>query len=102
MKTMYVYILECSDQSFYTGVTNDLDRRLAEHQEGMKKTAYTYNKRPLKLVYYEIFSEPENAITFEKQIKGWNRKKKMALINGDWNEIVKLSNEKNNRKNGVE
>ncbi len=99
---MYVYILECSDKSFYTGVTNDLDRRVTEHQEGIKKTAYTYNKRPVKLVYYEIFSDPENAIAFEKQIKGWNRKKKIALINGDWNEIVKLSNEKNNRKNGVD
>ncbi len=99
---MYVYILECSDKSFYTGVTNDLDRRVAEHQEGIKKIAYTYNKRPVKLVYYEIFSEPENAIAFEKQIKGWNRKKKMALINGDWNEIVKLSNEKNNRRNSVD
>ncbi len=101
MKIMYVYILECSDLSFYTGVTNNLDRRFEEHQHGDNKTSYTYLRRPVKLVYYEIFWGPIDAINFEKQIKGWSRKKKIALINGDYNEIVKLSNKKNNSKKEV-
>ncbi len=95
---MYVYILECSDQSFYTGVTNDIDRRMEEHRQGDNPKAYTYSRRPFKLVYCEMFHVPLDAIDFEKQIKGWNRKKKMALIAGDFKEIVKLSNEKNNNK----
>ncbi len=91
---MYVYILECSDHSFYTGVTNDIGRRVEEHQSGENKEAYTYSRRPVKLVYSEFFIDPTDAINFEKQIKGWTRKKKIALINGDFKELVRLSNEK--------
>lgn len=94
MKMMYVYILECSDHSFYTGVTNDIGRRVEEHQSGENKEAYTYSRRPVKLVYSEFFIDPTDAINFEKQIKGWTRKKKIALINGDFKELVRLSNEK--------
>jgi len=92
MKMMYVYILECSDKSFYTGVTNDIDRRVEEHQSGKNKASYTFSRRPVKLVYSEFFIDPTDAINFEKQIKGWTRKKKIALINGDFKELVKLSN----------
>lgn len=94
MKMMYVYILECSDHSFYTGVTNDIDKRVEEHQSGNNREAYTFSKRPVKLVYSEFFIDPTEAINFEKQIKGWTRKKKIALINGDFKELVRLSNEK--------
>ena len=73
MKMMYVYILECSDHSLYTGVTNDIDRRVEEHQYGENKEAYTYSRRPVKLVYSEFFIDPTDAINFEKQIKGWTR-----------------------------
>ena len=96
MKMMYVYILECSDHSFYTGVTNDIDRRVEEHQYGENKEAYTYSRRPVKLVYSEFFIDPTDAINFEKQIKGWTRKKKIALINGDFKTSVKLSNHNKN------
>ena len=96
MKMMYVYILECSDHSFYTGVTNDIDRRVEEHQYGENKEAYTYSRRPVKLVYSEFFIDPTDAINFEKQIKGWTRKKKIALINGDFKTLVKLSNHNKN------
>ena len=93
---MYVYILECSDRSFYTGVTNDIDRRVEEHQSGENKEAYSYSRRPVKLVYSEFFIDPTDAINFEKQIKGWTRKKKIALINGDFKTLVKLSNHNKN------
>src|SRR5690606_40472044 len=80
MKEYYVYILQCKDGSYYTGVTNDIDRRLWEHQEGINNECYTYRRRPVKLVYVENFNDVNQAIAFEKQIKGWSRKKKEALI----------------------
>ncbi|MBL4715197.1 MAG: GIY-YIG nuclease family protein [Bacteroidia bacterium] len=91
-----VYILKCSDDSYYTGITNDIDRRMFEHETGASRSSYTYSKRPLKLLFQEHFHDPNQAIKFEKQIKGWNRKKKEALIEGDWDEIVRFSNRKKN------
>jgi putative endonuclease len=91
MKLMYVYILECSDQSYYTGVTNNLDKRLIEHNEGYDPDCYTYSRRPVKLVYYESCSSPREAIFFEKKIKGWSRAKKEALIDGNWEKIHELA-----------
>lgn len=70
MKIYYVYILKCSDKSYYTGVTNDLERRFAEHQTGDDKKSYTFKRRPLKLAYFESFNEINNAINWEKRIKG--------------------------------
>src|SRR5690349_19414120 len=97
MKLMYTYILYCADDSFYVGVTNNIDRRLAEHQDGINETAYTYSRRPVKLVYFKIFCYPIEAIKYEKQLKGWSRKKKIALIKGDIVELIRLSNEKKNQ-----
>jgi len=91
----FVYILECSDKSYYVGVTNDLETRLSQHNDGENVFAYTFSRRPLLLKYYQRFDEIEDAIDFEKQLKGWSRKKKEALFEEDWNEIVKLSNYKN-------
>ena len=91
MKTMYVYILECSDKSFYTGVTNNLERRLTEHEAGTNRNSYTFGKRPLRLMYYEMFSSPKQAIQFEKKIKGWSRIKKQALIDQNWDKIKEYS-----------
>ena len=96
IKYYYVYILQCSDNSYYTGVTNNLNRRLNEHQEGLSKTSYTYNKRPIKLVFQQTFTDVNQAIAFEKQVKGWSRKKKEAIINNEWHELPRLSK---NRKN---
>jgi len=95
MKEYYVYILKCSDGSFYTGVTNNVDRRLREHQEGVNFTCYTFKKRPVKLVFYNAFNDVNQAIAFEKQVKGWSRKKKMALIDGNWAELKRLAECKN-------
>lgn len=90
-KYMYVYILLCADESYYTGVTNDLDRRIAEHNEGISGTAYTFKRRPVKLAYHEVFTDPTIAINFEKKIKGWSRAKKLALIEGRYNDLPELA-----------
>ena len=92
---MFVYILRCSDDSYYTGVTNDIDRRFAEHCEAKDTKAYTYSRRPLQLVFCEQFNNPNEAIEFEKQIKGWSRKKKQAIINREWEKLPELSKSKN-------
>ena len=103
-KYYYVYILKCSDDSYYTGFTNDFERRFAEHEEGYDPESYTYSRRPLELVYADYFTDPKQAIAFEKQIKGWSRAKKESLIAGDWNKIKTLSiclnntNSKNRKK----
>ncbi len=94
MKEYYVYILKCIDDSYYTGVTNDIERRLIEHQEGKNKSSYTYNKRPVELVFYASFSNIEMAIEVEKQIKKWSRAKKQALIEGRFDDLVNLAKKK--------
>ena len=86
-----VYILLCRDGSYYTGITNDLERRLWEHETGCDPKAYTFRRRPLKLVFHEDFRDVNRAIDFEKQIKGWRREKKEALINGRWDLLPELS-----------
>lgn len=93
MKSYYVYILHCVDGSYYTGVTNNVERRFYEHQEGLIKGCYTHDKRPLKLVFVEEFIDVVEAITREKQIKGWTRRKKEELISGDIEGLVTLSKE---------
>lgn len=94
MKKYYVYILKCNDNSFYTGVTNNLERRVIEHSLGENKKAYTYSRRPLELVWQEMFQYINEAIQREKQLKGWSRKKKEALVNSNFKELVKLSKNK--------
>ena len=100
MKQMYVYILLCSDQSYYTGVTNDLERRLAEHKEGIIKSCYTHSRRPVKLKFYEMFDRPASAIAFEKKIKGWSRAKKKALIEKNWDKLHELAKCRNKTSHG--
>ncbi len=87
----YVYILKCSDDSYYTGSTCDLDRRFYEHQEGLGQGAYTKSRRPVKLVFAEEFENIIDAATAEKQIKGWRRAKKEALIRGDFDLLIALA-----------
>jgi putative endonuclease len=91
MKQYFVYILLCSDNSYYTGVTNNLERRLYEHENGIDPKSYTYKRRPLKLVFHEDFNDIKQAIAFEKRVKGWKRSKKEAIINGDRPLLPELS-----------
>lgn len=91
MKIYYVYILLCSDSSYYTGATDDLEKRVCEHDMGINPKCYTFSKRPLKLVFQETFNDPVTAIERERQIKGWSRKKKEALIKGDWDKLRRFA-----------
>ena len=87
----YVYILSNTHNTvLYTGVTNDLIRRVYEHKNHFDKSSFTAQYNVEKLVYYEITENPESAIQREKQIKGWNRKRKERLIeskNPKWEEL---------------
>ncbi|MDA0786539.1 MAG: GIY-YIG nuclease family protein [Proteobacteria bacterium] len=79
----YVYILECADGRFYVGITRgNLKTRVAEHDEGTFG-GYTNSRRPVRLVYSERFDSITDAIAAERQLKGWSRAKKIALIHGD-------------------
>ena len=87
----WVYIVRCSDDKFYTGVTNNLTLRIEQHNSGFNTSCFTFCRRPVILVFSQHFTDIKSAISFEKQIKGWSRKKKEALINGDWEEIKRLA-----------
>ncbi len=72
-------------------MTNDLDRRLQQHQSGSRKDSYTYNLRPVKLMWFLQCTSPIEAIKIEKQIKGWTKRKKDALINENWQDLILFS-----------
>lgn len=91
MKQSYVYILKCSDDSYYTGITSNLQKRINEHKIGLHKDSYTYSRRPLKMVFYAEFTDINLAIKTEKQIKNWSRVKKEALINGEFDKLPNLA-----------
>ncbi|KMQ52321.1 excinuclease ABC subunit C [Chitinispirillum alkaliphilum] len=92
----YVYMLRCSDGSYYTGHTDNLEKRLYEHNEGIFKN-YTETRRPVRLVFQQVFNTRDDAFRAEVRIKGWSRKKKEALIKNDWLEISVLSRRKGSR-----
>jgi len=94
MVTFYVYILECSDGSYYTGHTDNMDARMSQHNLGLFTTCYTYTRRPLKVLYVAEFGMRDQAFNAERQIKGWTRKKKRALVNGDFQLIKYLAKRK--------
>jgi putative endonuclease len=90
----YMYILECSDGSYYTGSTINLELRIQQHQRG-EGANYTKKHLPVKLIYYEEFQRIDEAFYREKQIQGWSRSKKNALINGKVSSLNKLAGCKN-------
>ena len=90
-RNYYVYMLKCKDKSFYVGVTNSINRRLIEHQTGFNKKCYTYDRRPVMLVFCAHYQYIADAIAREKQLQGWSRKKKMALIKEQWWMLHSLS-----------
>ena len=90
MRKGYMYILKCADGSYYTGSTTDLARRLAQHQAG-EGANHTKKRLPVKLVYFEEFQRIDEAFYREKQVQGWSRKKKEALINGKAELLPKLA-----------
>ena len=86
----YMYILLCSDGSYYTGSTTDLERRMEQHQSG-EGSNHTKRNLPVKLVYYEEFERIDEAFYREKQVQGWSRKKKEPLMLGCYHELHKLA-----------
>jgi len=90
MKNGWMYILECSDGSYYTGSTNNLDLRLKQHQKG-EGANHTKKRLPAKLVYFEVFQRVDEAFYREKQVQGWSRKKKEALINNTPEKLQELA-----------
>ena len=87
----YVYMLRCSDGTYYVGHTNDLEQRLAAHERGAIE-GYTLSRRPVELVFSDQFYTRLEAFHRERQIKGWSRARKEAFIKGDWDGLVELSN----------
>ncbi|MHC1783340.1 MAG: GIY-YIG nuclease family protein [Anaerolineaceae bacterium] len=94
----WVYILRCSDGSYYTGHTDDLEIRLSQHQLCDVEGCYTQSRRPVKLIFYQEFPTRDEAFAAERQIKGWSRAKKEAMIKGDWDEVSRLARSKTREK----
>ena len=86
----WLYILRCADGSYYTGSTNNLTLRVAQHQAG-EGGVYTRHRLPVSLVYAQEFPSEHDAFLRERQVKGWSRAKKEALIRGDFESLVELS-----------
>ncbi len=91
MKNYFIYILECSDGLLYTGITNDLTRRIEEHELGRNTNCFTFKRRPIKLIFHQTFNQVEQAIYFEKKIKKWSAAKKRALYEGQINMLKILA-----------
>jgi putative endonuclease len=88
--SFWVYILKCADGSYYTGHTDNLEKRLSEHCAGVCD-GYTSKRLPVSLVFSQDFPTRIEALAGERQIKGWSRKKKEAMMRGDWAEVSRLS-----------
>ena len=86
----YVYILQCENDTFYVGVTQNLDRREQEHKDGTGGHFTNYS-RPMRVIYSEDYEDSQTAYKREAQIKRWSRTKKQALILGSFSELKKLS-----------
>ena len=88
--SFWTYMLYCGDRSFYVGHTDDLEGRIALHDRG-GASDYTSRRLPVRLIWSQEFGSRIEAIAAERQIKGWNRAKKLALIRGDWDLISSLA-----------
>jgi predicted GIY-YIG superfamily endonuclease len=86
----YVYILRCSDHSYYTGHTDNLEKRMAEHQSG-ECDGYTSTRLPVEFLWSQDCTTREEALSAEQQIKGWSRKKKEAMMRGDWKSVQQIA-----------
>jgi putative endonuclease len=88
--SFWVYRLRCADNSYYTGHTDNLEKRIGEHQKGLC-AGYTVGRLPVELVFSQACTTREEALAAEQQIKGWERKKKEAMMRGDWAEVSRLA-----------
>jgi putative endonuclease len=93
-----VYILRCSDGTYYTGLTKDLEFRVQEHEIGAHPESYTFSRRPIKLEWSVVTKSYQEAFQWEHRIKGWSRAKKKALIQGDIEGIHKIIKSERKKK----
>jgi putative endonuclease len=93
-----VYILECSDCTYYTGLTRNLEGRVYEHETGVHPDSYTFSRRPVKLVWSIVTESYQEAFQWERRIKGWSRVKKEALIRGDIDAIHEIVKSERKRR----
>lgn len=91
--SFWVYILKCADGSYYTGHTDNLEQRIGQHTRCAIPTCYTATRLPVQLVFSQEFPTREEALASEQQIKGWSRKKKEAMMCGDWQEVSRLAHQ---------
>jgi predicted GIY-YIG superfamily endonuclease len=87
----WTYMLRCSDGRFYTGHTEDLDVRLAQHRQGYFRSCWTFRRRPVELVWSEAFPTRDEALEAERMVGGWSQAKKRALVAGEWNLVSFLA-----------
>ncbi len=99
--SLFVYMVRCNDHSYYVGVTNDFNRRINEHNDGLNSNSYTFSRKPVELVYFQEFQDNLQAFAWETQLKKWRRKKKEALIQENWNKIKEFAecNNESSHKN---
>jgi putative endonuclease len=90
----WVYILRCSDGSYYTGHTDNLEQRIGQHLIG-QIPGYTATRLPVELIWSQACSTREEALNAERQVKGWSRRKKEAMIIGNWEAVSRLAKSKN-------
>jgi putative endonuclease len=102
VKIYFVYIIRCSDKSYYVGFTNNISQRIIEHNDGINSFSYTFSRRPVELMFYQEFTNVNDAIIFEKKLKGWSRAKKEALINNQLDILPLLSKNKKDSSTGSE
>ena len=88
--SFWVYMLQCVDRSYYVGHTDELAKRALQHDRGEVRV-YTSPRRPVRVVFTQEFASREEALAAERQIKGWSRQKKEALVRGEWAEVSRLA-----------
>jgi predicted GIY-YIG superfamily endonuclease len=95
LNEFYVYILKCNDDSYYIGQTDNIERRIAEHDSN-SYDCYTSTRLPIKVMFVQTFGTRAEALDSERQLKKWSRKKKEALIEQDWSQVSLLGKKKFN------
>jgi len=87
-----MYILECADGSYYTGITRrSVEERVSEHAQGLIPNCYTYARRPVKLIFDEHYERIADAVAAERRIKGWSRAKREAYMRADFGTLAALA-----------
>lgn len=94
MKPFFLYILKCNDESYYIGHTDNLEKRISEHKLSFFKSAYASKRLPFEVAHVQMFTTRYEALAAERKIKKWNRKKKAAYIEGDWELLALLAKRK--------